>query len=392
MTVTVILYLTTISGSDNGHFDEEYNAAYKTVTNNDYVLQYPDDDNITSLYIRGIAEVAPADNLGNKEVEVAIPRRYANELNYYVHYLNSGIVTDNTADPLFSLDFARYMEDADYTEKRIDNLFRHWSLVKDTVYNQIDDVTFAEIMLRAPYDFLPDSYRRNKEFRNLWFNSNYDRKVYVSDNSYYHVNFPTLSRYLTGFVSGNKPVDYTERPSFTNFYVENGKKQGIERIFDRNQDFYLEYILNYVDDKKEGLEAIYNQNGFISGVRSKYNNVNKGPILVFTDAGVIDTTFVVDRVNKSRFLSEIFAGLDDGCNRLVTSSTRPQAVGSCFDLGESLQALGYPNLDNRWDRYYQVIEDVYKINKAVSLSNNNSNSDTVAIYELPERLLSYQEQ
>jgi len=273
MAITVVLEVTVVTDLRHHQFSRVESKLGSEV----YRLYYNAEQDIPSSYIRNIAEVTAADSLGNKFVEVAIPDRYKTELyNYLQTELYNHPQTGKASELLSNLDFARYMDDEAYINVVIDGLFDHWSLVSDVVYNKLDDATFEQIMLRAPYDLLPDSYKRNKSFRNLWFESNRDRTVSVDGYKIYHLN-----------VVSPEGGGYLE-----NYYTINGLTTGTMKVFDTDSNYYLQETEEYVNGKVNGLIYKYANNGLlISAVVTYKNNVSDGPGFPFSHNSLKSISF-----------------------------------------------------------------------------------------------------
>lgn len=391
-----------------------------------YKLQYPNETDIPSVYIRSAVEMTGGgldvvngndnndiskNSHGCKEVIVCIPQRYAVCLTDYLDKSQAVVLVkpdnlgqsdltkstgfisnkDKVKKLCLTLDFAIYLQDVDYTNLIIDQLIGYWLSAKDIICRELNSLALDEVMLRLPYDLIPKTYTDNKKFRSLWVASNdRDQQRTVSltvtndDELTYHFNVPHEIRVTN--LEGTRTVKL-----LSSYYTKNGKKHSVQtRLYDV-PDFPLHSTTNCVNNGIHGLQYNYSQQGYIRSVTTYFSNRIEGPTFRFNEAGVVIRIGIDYERDGAGGDFEVFTGeVDDNqlkfsssqvrTNQLISNSkselepvsksgskSKPEYDLS-FKLSDTFEALNYPNTNNRWSYYQSIIDSVRKHNMDLLIS------------------------
>jgi len=333
--ITVILEPTYVTGVHGGKYGEpaDHDRANKT-----YQLTYATLKDISSFYIRGLAEMAQFNGSTTTTVVVPIPDRYVDEIvSYVVFQTATAALFVGSTTPLLTFDFARFLDDDEYIKEAVDNLFRHWSQVRAVVYD-LDDLTQHEIFLRSPYDFIPANLKINRKFMNEWGNSNRG-VIKLVDSDVYYINFES------SVTADSNSYIYTDR--LINYHETKYEKEGKLTILWIADAYPIAEVAEYHNGKANGLYDVYRVDNVDTGndairrIITCLDGNRDGVEVSFYVTGRVEEVRNRDLlIDNSRQLSEYFR--DDAGNTLDSSPVRPLTTttdSSSFNLRDSLRAL-----------------------------------------------------
>jgi len=331
MTFTVFLELTDISPATDSRLAQRHSSGSgrdSSDSSDTYTLDYRSLEDIKSGYIRDVVESSYIDRNQHNEVVVAIPSRYEASLERYAYWLEDRkLVIDSAKQLTEDLQLAGYLDDNSYSSAIIGLLSQQVLGLKDLLLVKVDDLQLDSLILQLPYNYLPDAYKRDMDFRNRWMGKR-NRTITIGGADY-HINeehHVQLKRKLNSVVE--------LRNWATKLF---GKQEGLSVHFWAVEGYPISQLSYYIYGKPEGIGHRFDTSGRIKEMTAYHHGYHHGLSIHFGAAGYIDS---VEYYLHGQLV-----------NRIVTPNwTRP------FDLSTALAKIGCSRLLDWWQPYIEAAQ------------------------------------
>jgi len=126
-------------------------------------------------------------------LQLPLPSEYSRAVVHYVNFLTvrkkRSLDKDLTTDLLLErFALANFLQADGYFNWNIKCLFRYWSRLSPTLYSTTTSQDVLErIVIRLPYNLLPQHYRNSMSFMTSWVETNMNKIVEFEDSYFYHM-------------------------------------------------------------------------------------------------------------------------------------------------------------------------------------------------------------
>jgi len=153
----------------------------------DDIVEVPHNITVNSKLIKGM--LSDIDN-NIITVSIPIPSKFKLAFNNYKYVLiGNQLPIDDANFLLECLMLSNYLDDNNYFQYLLSQLFNNWSNMSFIVYgDKISNELQYDILLHCPYDFLPQKFRDDNVFITTWLKLNQNTIVVINGNKTYHIN------------------------------------------------------------------------------------------------------------------------------------------------------------------------------------------------------------
>jgi len=230
-----------------------------TIDVNSELFTVPYGNAIKSEYIKELLQ-----DIQDPNTNIVVPEKYYDIAYNYIFFLQGRELKIYDRDVLKTcFDMYTYFFDDDYFNFLVEQLLNNWSYLYTVVFENVGFDLQRQILLCCPYDFLPDSYIKDKIFFNQWMQLNAGKVIIVNNIEEYYFA-------LRDEIESNNTEIYVV------YHVVNGSTTGrTKEIHIRNGAIVDEYN-NVNDDVIEGIFKEWDDNGNLTQIGERHSGTMNG--------------------------------------------------------------------------------------------------------------------